>query len=71
MATFAKNYSAKLPKVVKKITDVIDELPACYHFPAEHWTKLVESAQRTSGRYDSCFMQPAQCGAMSRITLPQ
>lgn len=48
--TFAKQYSAKFPKAVKKIVDDEDELLAFYDFPAEHWIHL-----RTTNPIESTF----------------
>ncbi|MFC9463173.1 IS256 family transposase [Streptomyces coelicoflavus] len=48
--TFAKQYSAKFPKAVKKIVDDADELLAFYDFPAEHWIHL-----RTTNPIESTF----------------
>ncbi|MGW1354405.1 IS256 family transposase [Streptomyces sp. NPDC002409] len=48
--TFAKQYSAKSPKAVKKIVDDEDELLAFYDFPAEHWIHL-----RTTNPVESTF----------------
>ncbi|MEU0119750.1 IS256 family transposase [Streptomyces bobili] len=47
---FAKQYSPKFPKAVKKITDDEDELLAFYEFPAEHWIHL-----RTTNPIESTF----------------
>ncbi|MFI9565693.1 IS256 family transposase [Streptomyces rishiriensis] len=47
---FAKQYGAKFPKAVKKITDDEDELLAFYEFPAEHWIHL-----RTTNPIESTF----------------
>ncbi|GGN52149.1 hypothetical protein GCM10011579_008830 [Streptomyces albiflavescens] len=47
---FEKAYGAKWPKAVKKITDEVDELPAFYDFPAEHWIHL-----RTTNPIESSF----------------
>lgn len=38
VATFAEQYEAKSPKVVKRITDDEDEPLAFFDYPAEHWT---------------------------------
>lgn len=38
--TFERAYQAKYPRVVKRITDDADELPAFFDFPAEHWIHL-------------------------------
>ncbi|MEU9223512.1 IS256 family transposase [Streptomyces massasporeus] len=48
IAAFAKQYGAKYPKVVKRITDDEEELLEFFGFPAEHWfhlrtTNLIES----------------------------
>jgi transposase-like protein len=40
VAAFAKQYGAKYPKVVKRITDDEDELLAFFDYPAEHWIHL-------------------------------
>ncbi|MFF3062511.1 transposase, partial [Streptomyces sp. NPDC057909] len=48
--TFARDYGAKWPKAVKKITDEVDELLAFYDFPAEHWIHL-----RTTNPIESTF----------------
>ncbi|MDQ1033413.1 putative transposase [Streptomyces umbrinus] len=40
VAAFAKQYGAKYPKVVKRITDDEDELLAFFAYPAEHWIHL-------------------------------
>ncbi|MGW1365437.1 IS256 family transposase, partial [Streptomyces chartreusis] len=40
VAAFDKTYGVKWPKAVKKITDDVDELPAFYDFPAQHWIHL-------------------------------
>jgi transposase-like protein len=50
VAAFAKQYGAKFPKAVKKITDDVDELLAFYDFPAEHWIHL-----RTTNPIESTF----------------
>ncbi|WP_329161556.1 IS256 family transposase [Streptomyces sp. NBC_01717] len=50
VAAFAKQYSAKFPKAVKKIVDDEDELLAFYDFPAEHWIHL-----RTTNPIESTF----------------
>ncbi|WP_406448808.1 IS256 family transposase [Streptomyces sp. NBC_01622] len=50
ITAFAKTYSAKFPKAVKKITDDVDELLAFYDFPAEHWIHL-----RTTNPIESTF----------------
>ncbi|MFH8739317.1 MULTISPECIES: IS256 family transposase [unclassified Streptomyces] len=47
---FARQYGAKFPKAVKKITDDEDELLAFYDFPAEHWVHL-----RTTNPIESTF----------------
>ncbi|MFH9860319.1 transposase [Streptomyces sp. NPDC017202] len=38
-AAFEKTYGAKFPEAVEKITDDVNELPAFYDFPAEHWIR--------------------------------
>ncbi|MFG3026508.1 IS256 family transposase [Streptomyces sp. NPDC048254] len=50
VATFAKQYGAKYPKVVKRITDDEAELLAFFDFPAEHWIHL-----RTTNPIESTF----------------
>ncbi|MFC9672688.1 IS256 family transposase [Streptomyces sp. NPDC056949] len=50
VAAFAKQYSAKFPKAVKKIVDDEAELLAFYDFPAEHWIHL-----RTTNPIESTF----------------
>jgi hypothetical protein len=35
-----ETYGAKWPKAAREITDDVDELPAFYDFPAEHWVHL-------------------------------
>ncbi|MCX4745854.1 IS256 family transposase [Kitasatospora sp. NBC_01287] len=48
--TFAKLYSAKFPKAVKKITDDQDALLEFFDYPAEHWIHL-----RTTNPIESTF----------------
>ncbi|MET9921568.1 IS256 family transposase [Streptomyces sp. NPDC006435] len=50
VAAFAKQYGAKYPKVVKRITDDEEELLAFFDFPAEHWIHL-----RTTNPIESTF----------------
>ncbi|WP_030762045.1 IS256 family transposase [Streptomyces griseus] len=50
IAAFARQYGAKFPKAVKKITDDEDEPLAFYDFPAEHWVRL-----RTTNPIESAF----------------
>lgn len=50
IAAFARQYGAKFPEAVKKITDDEDELLAFYDFPAEHWVHL-----RTANPIESTF----------------
>ncbi|MET9888114.1 IS256 family transposase [Streptomyces sp. NPDC006430] len=50
VAVFAKQYGAKYPKVVKRVTDDEDELLAFFDFPAEHWIHL-----RTTNPIESTF----------------
>ncbi|MEU9190960.1 IS256 family transposase [Streptomyces sp. NPDC048484] len=50
VAAFAKQYGAKYPKVVKRIADDEDELPAFFDYPAEHWIHL-----RTTHPIESAF----------------
>jgi transposase-like protein len=47
---FEAAYGAKHPKAVAKITDDVDQLPAFYEFPAEHWIHL-----RTTNPIESTF----------------
>ncbi|MCC3773069.1 IS256 family transposase [Streptomyces sp. UNOC14_S4] len=47
---FARQYGAKFPRAVKKITDDEAELLAFYDFPAEHWIHL-----RTTNPIESTF----------------
>jgi transposase-like protein len=47
---FAKQYGAKFPKAVEKITSDEPELPAFYDYPAEHWVHL-----RTTNPIESTF----------------
>jgi hypothetical protein len=54
VAAFARQYGAKYPKAVKKITDDEDELLAFIDFPAEHWIHL-----RTTNPIESTFATPA------------
>jgi len=37
---FERAYGAEYPKVLRRITDDGDELPAFFGFPAEHWIHL-------------------------------
>ncbi|MFE7402669.1 IS256 family transposase [Streptomyces sp. NPDC057557] len=50
IAAFAKQYGAKYPKVVKRLTDDEEELLAFFDFPAEHWIHL-----RTTNPIESTF----------------
>ncbi|WP_405678691.1 IS256 family transposase [Streptomyces sp. NBC_01511] len=50
VAAFAKQYGAKYPKVVKRLTDDEEELLAFFDFPAEHWIHL-----RTTNPIESTF----------------
>lgn len=50
IAAFARQYGAKVPNAVRKITDDEDELLAFYGFPAEHWIHL-----RTTHPIESTF----------------
>jgi transposase-like protein len=50
VAAFARQYGAKYPKVVKRITDDEEELLAFFDFPAEHWIHL-----RTTNPIESTF----------------
>jgi putative transposase len=47
---FARDYGAKWPKAVAKITDDAEELLAFFDFPAEHWGHL-----KTSNPIESTF----------------
>jgi putative transposase len=47
---FARDYGAKWPKAVAKITDDAEELLCFYDFPAEHWLHL-----KTSNPIESTF----------------
>jgi transposase-like protein len=47
---FAAAYGAKFPKAAAKITDDLDQLPAFYDYPAEHWVHL-----RTTNPIESTF----------------
>ncbi len=47
---FDAAYGAKFPKATAKITDDLDELLACYDYPAEHWVHL-----RTTNPIESTF----------------
>jgi putative transposase len=40
LAAFAKQYSAKFPKAVAKLTDDEQALLAFFDYPAEHWIHL-------------------------------
>jgi transposase-like protein len=42
--------SAKYPKAVAKLVDDLEELPAFYDYPAEHWVHL-----RTTNPIESTF----------------
>ncbi|MBR7839638.1 IS256 family transposase [Actinospica durhamensis] len=48
--SFEKQYGAKYPKVVARITDDEDELLAFFDYPAEHWIHL-----RTTNPIESTF----------------
>ncbi|MEV7346775.1 IS256 family transposase [Streptomyces sp. NPDC093544] len=50
IAAFTKQYGAKYPKVVKRITDDEEELLAFFDVPAEHWIHL-----RTTNPIESTF----------------
>jgi transposase-like protein len=50
LAAFAKQYGAKFPKAVAKLTDDEQELLAFYQYPAEHWIHL-----RTTNPIESTF----------------
>jgi transposase-like protein len=50
LAAFAKQYGAKFPKAVAKLTDDEQELLALYAYPAEHWIHL-----RTTNPIESTF----------------
>jgi transposase-like protein len=47
---FAKEFGAKWPKAVAKITDDLEPLLAFYDFPAEHWIHL-----KTTNPIESTF----------------
>jgi transposase-like protein len=47
---FEAAYGAKFPKAVAKITDDVEQLLACYDYPAEHWVHL-----RTTNPIESTF----------------
>jgi hypothetical protein len=47
---FEATYGAKFPKAVAKVTDDVEELPAFYDYPAEHWRHL-----RTTNPNESTF----------------
>jgi putative transposase len=47
---FTRDYGAKWPKAVAKITDDVEELLTFYDFPAEHWLHL-----KTSNPIESTF----------------
>ena len=49
-AAFAASYGAKFGKAVAKVTDDLDQLLACYDYPAEHWVHL-----RTTNPIESTF----------------
>jgi putative transposase len=50
LASFAKQYGAKFPKAVAKLTDDEKDLLAFYDYPAEHWIHL-----RTTNPIKSTF----------------
>ncbi|GCE44945.1 mobile element protein [Rhodococcus wratislaviensis] len=50
IAAFARDYRAKYPKAVAKITDDADVLLEYYRYPAEHWVHL-----RTTNPIESTF----------------
>lgn len=50
LAAFTKQYGAKFPKAVAKLTDDEQELLAFYTYPAEHWIHL-----RTTNPIESTF----------------
>jgi transposase-like protein len=47
---FEAAYGAKFPRAVAKITDDLDQLPAFYDYPCEHWVHL-----RTTNPIESTF----------------
>ncbi|SEE70208.1 Transposase, Mutator family [Streptomyces sp. KS_5] len=51
VTAFENSYASKWPKTAKKITGDVEELPAFYDFPAEHWIHL-----RTTNPIDSTFV---------------
>jgi transposase-like protein len=50
VASFKAAYGAKFGKAVAKITEDLEQLPAFYDFPAEHWIHL-----RTTNPIESTF----------------
>jgi transposase-like protein len=50
VTAFKSLYGTKFPKAVAKITDDVEESPAFYDFPAEHWVHL-----RTSNPIEPTF----------------
>ncbi len=50
MAAFRAAYGARYGKAVVKVVDDIEESPAFYDFPAEHWIHL-----RTTNPIESAF----------------
>ena len=62
---FARQYGAKFPKAVKKITDDEDELLAFYDFPAEHWIHL-----RTTNPIESTFATVRLRTEVTRVPAP-
>jgi putative transposase len=51
---FARDYGAKWPKAVAKVTGDAEALLCCFDFPAEHWLHLktsnpIESTSRRCG----------------------
>jgi len=50
IASFERDYGAKYPKAVKKITDDADVLLEYFRYPAEHWVHL-----RTTNPIESTF----------------
>ncbi|MBF6422521.1 IS256 family transposase [Nocardia farcinica] len=50
ITAFARDYGAKYPKAVKKITDDADVLLEYFRYPAEHWVHL-----RTTNPIESTF----------------
>ena len=54
---FARDYGAKWPKAVAKITEDTEVLLCFFDFPAEHWLHLRTTDERFKGR----------CGVVGRL----